>query len=180
MNYPQDPDEQEGRHNHRGMGRGMIVIASILALAMLTWFFDGVLDRQTNPNRSPDSRATAQFNEVTLVANRQDQYVVSARLNGLEVPVLVDTGATSVAVSQSLARQLDLPRGRTVMASTANGVVEAYETRLNEISVGSITLYDVSASVVPNMSAPDVLLGMTFLRDLEMIQRDGMLILRQY
>ncbi len=174
-----DPRDQGGNHEHHGMGRGMIVVASVLALALMTWFFNGVLDRQVNPNRNPDSRTTAQFNEVTLVANRQDQYVVSARLNGLEVPVLVDTGATDVALSQSLARRLDLPRGRTILASTANGVVEGYQTRLDEISVGSITLYDVSASVVPNMSSPDVLLGMTFLRDLEMIQRDGMLILRQ-
>lgn len=162
-----------------GMGRGMIAAAAILALAMLTWFFNGVLDRQVNPNRNPHSSSDGQIRVVTLEANRQHQYMATARLNGNEVDVLVDTGATDVAIAEPLARRLNLPRGQRTVISTANGLVEGYRTTIEAISVGDIGLFDIDATVVPNMAYPEVLLGMNFLRELEMTQSNGRLILRQ-
>jgi len=157
----------------------MIAAAAVLTLGLLTWYFNGVLERQINPNQRPESSFNGQVREVTLLANRQDQYMVTARLNGNPVDVLVDTGASDVAVSEPVARRLNLPRGQSMIASTANGLVEGYRTTIDAISVGDITLYDVEASVVPNMAFPDVLLGMTFLRELEMTQSNGRLTLRQ-
>jgi len=161
------------------MGRGMIYLAAILILAGLTWFFDGALDRQVNPNQRPQSSVQGSIKEVVLDVNRHDQYVVTARINGTPVDVLVDTGATEVALSERLARSLNLEQGPAVMISTANGVAQGHQTLLDEVRVGDISVNNIRAMVVPNMSHPDVLLGMNFLRDLEMIQRDGQLILRQ-
>ncbi len=164
----------------RKIGRGMLWLAALGLLGMLTLAFDRVLDHQQNPNSSPGSRTGAGFVEVALAANRQNHYVASALINGQEAVVLLDTGATQVAISEPLARRLGLPRGSPMQIATANGIATAYSTRVTSIRLGQIEVRDVSAKIVPNMTAPDVLLGMNFLKDLEMTQRDGQLMLRQY
>ena len=170
--------EQNG-FPHR-MGRGMIFVAALLMLGLLTWIFDGALDRQRNPNASVNAQDLGDVRQVVLEANRQDHYIATAEMNGQPVEVLVDTGATQVAVSQRVARRLDLPLGPTGRVSTANGTVQVRMTRLETIRLGSIEVRDVDAIVVPNMDEPEVLLGMNFLRDLEMTHRQGQLILKQY
>ncbi len=164
----------------RRAGRGMLWVAAIGALAMLTLGFDTLLDHRRNPNTNPQSRRDGGFVEVALAANDRHHYVATALINGRKVEVLVDTGATQVAISEPLARELGLPRGPAFQVSTANGLATAYATRVTSIRLGSIELRDVAANIVPNMSAPDVLLGMNFLRELELTQRDGRLILRQH
>ena len=163
---------------HR-IGKGMIWVGSLLALGLLTAFFQGFLDSQRNPNSRVEGRVVGEVREVVLKANRQSHYVATAQINGVPVEVLIDTGATQVAVSRALADELELPVGAAVMVSTANGLTTAHETRIRRIQLGTIELRDVNATIVPNMSDPDVLLGMNFLGDLELTQRNGELILRQ-
>ena len=62
---------------------------------------------------------------------------------------------------------------------TANGVVTAYATRLQRVELGEIALTDVRAHINPGMRGDDVLLGMSFLRQLDLTQRNGTLTLRQ-
>ncbi len=164
----------------RRLGRGMILVAALGALGLLTLLFDQLIAGQRNPNQRPLSSTGDGYAEVTLQANRQDSYVAAALINGSEAEVLVDTGATQVAVSDSLARRLGLPRGAPFTVSTANGSATAYQTQITSIRLGPIELRDVSAAVVPNMRSPDVLLGMNFLRELELVQSRGQLVLRQY
>ena len=164
---------------HR-MGRGMILVAALLMLGLLTWVFDGALDRQRNPNQSVNAENLGNVRQVVLEANRQDHYVATAEMNGEPVEVLVDTGATQVAVSQAVARRLDLPLGAAGRVSTANGTVQVRMTRLDSIRLGTIEVRGVDAIIVPNMDEPEVLLGMNFLRELEMTHRQGQLILKQY
>lgn len=161
------------------IGKGMIWVGSLLALGMMTLFFDGFLEDQRNPNRQVQGTVSGEARQVILKANRQNHYVATAQINGAPVEVMIDTGATQVAISKALARELDLQEGLAVMISTANGVITGHETRIDRIQLGSIELYDVDATIVPNMSDPDVLLGMSFLGDLEFTQRNGELILRQ-
>lgn len=54
-----------------------------------------------------------------------------------------------------------------------------WSTRLSEVRLGEIILNDVRATVLPTMHGGDVLLGMSFLKRLEMVQRDNQLTLRQ-
>jgi aspartyl protease family protein len=162
------------------VGRGMIAVAFIGALLVMALVFDQLLDQQRNPNMHLVGEVQGQTREVILQANRSNSYIATAAINGRDVEVLIDTGATYVAVSENLARRLGLQRGPSFEVSTANGITTAYATLLDSVRLGNIELNGVKASVVPNMSNPDVLLGMNFLSELEMTQRNGQLILRQY
>jgi len=162
------------------VGRGMIALAFIGALVVMALVFDHLLERQRNPNMSPAAMIRGQLREVVLEANRSHSYVATAAINGRDVEVLIDTGASQVSVSEALAKRLGLRRGPAFKVSTANGVTTAYATVLDSVRLGNIELHGVKASVVPRMTDPDVLLGMNFLKELEITQRNGQLILRQY
>ena len=63
---------------------------------------------------------------------------------------------------------------------TANGDITVYRTTLDRLRIGPLTLRNVRASINPNMRADDeILLGMSALKHLELITRDGVLTLRQ-
>ncbi|MEM9300695.1 MAG: TIGR02281 family clan AA aspartic protease [Pseudomonadota bacterium] len=163
----------------RRLGQGMLFVAALGVLGGLTWFFDGALDRQRNPNQNVSGELVGAVRQVVLDANRQHHYLATAEINGEPVEVMVDTGASQVAISATAAARLGLPRGQPALVSTANGTARVESTRIDRIRLGTIELRDVAGVVVPNMDSPEVLLGMSFLRELELTQRDGQLILRQ-
>ena len=65
------------------------------------------------------------------------------------------------------------------MSQTANGTVRAYLTRLDSVRLGAIEQNQVRATIAPGLGSEQVLLGMSFLKNLEMIQRGDQLTLRQ-
>lgn len=163
------------------IARRMVIVAWVFGLGFLTYLFQGVLDRQHNPNQRLDSLLSQDgVREVRLLRNRQGHYVADGSINGNRVTFLLDTGATDVAVPEALARELRLPRLQPGMSRTANGVVRVWRTRLEQVRLGALLLENVRATIVPSMPADaEVLLGMSFLKQLELIQRDGVLTLRQ-
>ena len=170
---PQKPTAQ--------LGRAFIWIAWLLALGLLTLFFNGVLDRQRNPNQSLQSQVDAQgVREVTLQRNRFGHYLASGSINGQRVEFLLDTGASDVSIPASLARRLGLRAGAPRIYQTANGPITAHATRLDELRIGDIVLHDVRASINPAVEDIGILLGMSALKQLEFTQRGNTLILRQH
>lgn len=163
----------------RRMGKGMIYAAWILALALLTFGFNHWLAQQRNPNQDVKSIVAVNGVEVRLAQNRYGHYHASGEINGHPVEFLLDTGATQVSVPASLAERIGLAPGAAMQASTANGVVTTYATRLARLQLGRIVLEDVRAHINPGMHGDEVLLGMSALKHLEFAQRDGVLTLRQ-
>ncbi len=163
------------------LGKGMIIGAWVLLLAVLTLFFSRVLEERQNPNRQPAGRVSDQgIREVELQRNPQGHYVATGAINGRPVTFLVDTGATDVALSESLARRLGLEKRGGAFSHTANGVVAVWQAVLDRVSLGVIELRNVRASILPDLKPADqVLLGMSFLKQLEMVQKGDTLILRQ-
>lgn len=161
------------------IGRGMIWAAWILLLGLLTWFFAGWLDRVHNPNASPavsidpDGRTA-----VELQRNRGGHYVLTGSINGEPVTFLLDTGASDVNIPAGVAERIGLSRGLPLQATTANGRITVYATRLAEVGIGPIRVADVAASINPHMPGEQVLLGMSVLKHLELTQRGNQLILR--
>lgn len=161
------------------MGRVMLFAAWVLALAILVLFFQRLISDQENPNRDVEVAVDAQGRTgVALQRNRAGHYVASGRINGEPVVFLVDTGATDVALPLDLARRLDLPLRAGGMSRTANGNVRTWSTRLDSVSLGGLTARGVRASVLPNMPGDEVLLGMSYLKRFELIQRGNTLTLR--
>lgn len=158
----------------------MITLAWLILLGLLTLYFGGMLDRQRNPNQQVVGQVLADgVREVVLHQNRSGHYVANGRINRQPVSFLLDTGATTVSVPAGLARRLGLPSGSPTAVQTANGVVTAYATRLQRVELGEIALTEVRAHINPGMEGDYVLLGMSFLKKLELTQRDGTLTLRQ-
>ena len=161
-------------------GRHMLLVAWIIALAMLSIFFSGILDKQHNPNQQLESTINQQgVREVILQRNRQGHYVTSGKINNLPVVFLLDTGATVVSVPENLAQRLGLKSGAATYTNTANGTIQTYATRLATISIGNIQLNDVAAHINPYMDGNEILLGMSFLKNLELIQKGNTLTIRQ-
>ena len=122
-------------------------------------------------------------NAATLSADRHGHFRAPARINGVMVDAMIDTGASMVALSYEDARHIGLnppasaPKAR---ANTANGQVSYTMVRLNEISIDGITVRDVEGAVMPKGALKGTLLGMSFLRKLSRFEiRDGRLALTQ-
>ena len=98
-------------------------------------------------------------------------------INGHEVTFLLDTGATNISVPAGIAIDAGLEEGRPARVGTANGVITVYQTRLNTVQLGGIILQDIAANINPHMHDKIVLLGMSFMKHLEMSQREGTLTL---
>ena len=117
--------------------------------------------------------------EVVLERNRQGHYVANGEINGIPVTFLLDTGATDVAIPAEIALEANLVSGLAQQASTANGVVTVYSTRINKLTLGNIVLYNIEASITPSMLGGIILLGMSALQQIEFTQRGATLTLRQ-
>lgn len=162
------------------IGRGMLMLAWIFGLGLLTLLFGVWEDKQYNPNARPEGTIDGDRHQVTLQRNRSGHYVATGSLNGEEAVFLLDTGATDVVISQELAEQAGLQAGATQYAQTANGRIQVRATKVERLVLGPIALRDVRASINPAMSGETVLLGMSALQQVEFIQRGDQLTLRHY
>ncbi|MDJ0739840.1 MAG: TIGR02281 family clan AA aspartic protease [Gammaproteobacteria bacterium] len=119
-------------------------------------------------------------NEIRVL-KRNGGYFLDGLINGRPVRFLVDTGATSVALSEVEARRLGIQHrleGTAVGVGTAGGTARAHAISLRSLSVGGVRLDDVRAVVIEGESPRHVLLGMNVLSRFDIDQRDNLLILR--
>ena len=166
------------KHTASAIGRGMYFAFWLLIFAILVFLFDIILGYRANPNQVVNTTIGDGTRTVVLNRNQQGHYRVIGAINGVAVTMLVDTGATTVALPQALAVQLGLPVGQSIIGSSANGYTLGYQTRLQNVQVGDISVQNLRAVVLPNMHG-DVLLGMNFLRELSFTQQGGSLLLQQ-
>jgi aspartyl protease family protein len=166
--------------SQRRTGGLMIVLCWVVIITLVSVLFSGLLDDQHNPNAKVSSDLLDGGDvQVKLRQNAQGHYLATGTLNGAPAVFLLDTGATTVSVPARLARALRLQQGRAVQSQTANGSVRTYQTRIDEVSLGGIVMRDVPASINPGMQGNEVLLGMSFLRHLDLHQQGRTLTLTQ-
>jgi len=159
-------------------GKPFMFIAWGLAIAMLVWFFEDKLQQQFNPNSQVQSHLDNGQVTVVLEQNRMGHYVARGKVNGQSVTFLLDTGATLVAIPEGLAQKLGLRKGRQGMSQTANGRVITYRTEIDRLQLGDIQLSNVAASITPGMDGDVILLGMSALKEFELMQKGDTLTLR--
>jgi len=130
------------------------------------------------------SRISAQFSprQATTVAiqRNQNHYRTSGAINGRPVMFMVDTGATITAMNshQAAALGLDLSRARPVNTSTASGQVGSLQLVVERIDVGDIQVSNLLVLVLPGEFPEEILLGMNFLRHVEMSENAGLMLLK--
>lgn len=127
------------------------------------------------------SYAEAEFAEVRIPRGEQGHHFVGGSINGHSVRFMVDTGATTIAMSSVDAERLGLKwrEGSRGVTSTASGVAESHEVTLATVSIGPITLHQIPATVVTGAYPASVLLGNSFLTKVEMTEEAGVMVLRQ-
>lgn len=123
----------------------------------------------------------AEVAEVRIPRSDDSHYRVRAAINGQPVEMMVDTGATLIAMSSNDATRLgiDFSGGERGRSQTASGIVDSYLITLNKVSIGNITVHEVSAAVIKGDYPAQILLGNSLLSRLEMQEQAGVLVLRQ-
>jgi aspartyl protease family protein len=172
VSQDQNPKEGDKQLGYQGLGRWMIYLSWVLLLALLSLLFSQWLQREENPNRQVVLTSQQESGgEIVLRRNRAGHYRVPGSINGVEVNFMLDTGATYVAVSQSLADRAGMDRLARTQSITANGTVTSWLSRIDEVGLGPILMRDVRAVILPAMPNNEVLLGMSFLQHLKLEQQ---------
>lgn len=133
-----------------------------------------VSQRISTEFRQPEQRV------VTVRRNEQLQFRTTAEINGVRMPVIVDTGANIIALNaaQASAVGITADEGLQSEVQTAGSVVPARQVTLDSVAVGGIRVDAVLATVIDGPQPATALLGMTFLKHVEMEERDGILVLK--
>jgi aspartyl protease family protein len=125
----------------------------------------------------------SQGRSTRIAADGRGHFIAKARLNGRPVDVLVDTGATLVAINESTARRIGLTLSNADFkypVNTANGQTMAAAAVIGEIEIGRVIARDIKASVLKDSALGGTLLGMSFLGKLKRVEvADGSLVLTQ-
>ena len=126
------------------------------------------------------SSAGTAASEISLQADGGGHFFTSARINGVAVNALVDTGATLVSMGRNEAVRLgiDYRSGTMGRSATANGLATIWKVRLDAVELDGVRLLGVDAAV-HETDLPVVLLGMSFLGRVEMKQQGNQLLLMQ-
>lgn len=160
-----------------------IVIGLALALGY-TYRFElrGVYDRVMA--EMVPGRAATRGRVVEIARGRGGSFDVSTRVNGGTIPMILDTGASAVVLTQEAAKAAGLPLevlNYNVTVDTANGKTRAAAVTLDSIGVGGLVERSVPALIAQPGQLRTSLLGMSFLNRLESWEvRGDKLVLRGY
>lgn len=119
--------------------------------------------------KSPDQTgAFGRRHEIPMARN--GQYMTEARLNGRAVTMLVDTGASALALPEDIANDIGIflkPSDFKKTVQTANGVALGATVEVRDLRLGPIRLKNVEAIVLEEDLLAVPLLGMSALRQLD-------------
>ena len=107
---------------------------------------------------------------VEVVRGNGGDFAVAAHINGVKIPMVLDTGASSVVLTQEAAKAAGLPievLNYTINVDTANGRTRAASVTLDRLAIGGLTERSVPALVAQPGQLKTNLLGMTFLNRLQ-------------
>lgn len=145
-------------------------------LWLLAWLsLMGLLTLYFHTRSQPSVTASG---ELRLPMDASGHYRLEGAINGQEVQLLLDTGATRVTIPADVAKRLGLtPQGHS-RVNTAAGPIQVGNGRIESLAMGPLTLYDLAVYINPAASGNEILVGMNALGRLELIQRDRQLLLR--
>ena len=119
---------------------------------------------------------------VRLENARGGNFYTRVSINGVSVRAMVDTGASSVAVSPTAAVRMGLDRRPFVSgwSQTANGVTQVRHVVLNRVELQGNVIEGVGGVILSKDMGRDfdVLLGMSFLKSFEVNTAGGVMTLQ--
>lgn len=170
--------------------RQILIFAAILIAAGT--YMAQVADRMATAQAKPSPAASAPVTvgaavpvssrSVVIPRDTRGHFQTDARIDGQYVAMMVDTGASVVALTESDAARIGVhpsPSDYQAVVSTANGKVKAARVRLTSIDVGGLIVRDVDALVLPSGALSENLLGLSFLSRLRRFElADGQMVLQ--
>ena len=159
-----------GRFSH--VLRSLTIWAVIVAALLLAYTYRSEL-------RDVGERVLAQFvtgraisrgRTVEIARGSGGSFALAMQVNGARILMVLDTGASSVVLTQEAARAAGLPLeilNYSVNVETANGRARAAPVMLDRVSIGTITERSVPALVAQGAALRSNLLGMSFLNRLQ-------------
>lgn len=163
------------------------LLAGIMGF-LIVFYFDQLMDKikdfqkvtqsmdMKHHVRSPEVEKNAWENVIAIHANREGHFLTHAKINNEDALLMVDTGATIVALSYETAEDLGITvrdKDFNKAARTANGVSKVAHVNLEEITIGEITVKNIKAIVVEPGKLDVNLLGMNFLSKLSRFEYRG-------
>jgi len=154
--------------NTRRLGGIFLIIGWLIFLGLIALLIQESIYKTKNPTISQ----TYNGSQLTIYRGKDSHFRVKGSINGIEVTFLIDTGASSIAVSEHIGKAAKLKKLSRVATETANGSSTGYLTSIEHIYIGGIELNNLSAVIVPNMDSDMALLGMNALKNFS-IQQTG-------
>ena len=121
---------------------------------------------------------------VEVSRGQGGNFIVLTQVNGARLPMILDSGASSVVLTHDAAKAAGLPLemlSYSVAVDTANGRTRAAPVTLQSIAVGGLVEREVAALIAQPGQLRQSLLGMSFLNRLQSWEvRGDRLMLRAY
>ncbi len=169
------------------MLRSFILVAAVIVLVgglagnRLARGLQGLFARPPAQAQAPTEIAAmvapaSSSRRVELPSDAAGHYHADVDVDGRQIQMLVDTGASVVALTNEDAGKLGIvpfPSDFNVRLQTANGVTLAARQRLDRVRIGSVEVDDVDAVIMPVGAAKQSLLGMSFLKRLHSFESKG-------
>jgi aspartyl protease family protein len=116
--------------------------------------------------------------QIVLTAGSGGHFMTQGSINGKSVDFMVDTGATTIALSADDAKRMGIKYedGQKAMSQTANGTRVVHVVRLSSVRIKDVEVYDVEA-VVGDAPMPFALLGNSFLTRFQMKRENDIMTL---
>ena len=146
-----------------------IVIAGLLAVGYTYRFELRDVAERVLAEFMP-GRAVTRGRTVEIARDNNGNFSINAQINGARVVMVLDTGASSVVLTQASAKAAGLPLevlSYSVNVDTANGRARAAPVTLDRLDVGGISERAVPALIAQPGQLRTNLLGMSFLTRLE-------------
>lgn len=127
----------------------------------------------------PASAVVTAEGSLLLQRHRDGHFYADGSINGQPVRFMVDTGASSIAVTDALAQRAGLAGGEVVQFRTANGTRMGRLVRAQSITVGPLQARNLTVGTgYTGSSEQDALLGQNFLRQFDVLMRSDVMELR--
>lgn len=179
MNDPNQSgkDYTESAKKHAATGKVMMLISWCLILGICYVYFAW---HSRSSAYDTETKFTQDRVEIHIPLTRGNSYEVFGHINNYKVLFLIDTGASIVAVSDEIAAKAGLKKGLPIKVHTAAGETTAYLTKIKKLIINKqIVLYNVNATINPDMHEDTVLLGMGALKQIEFQHTRNTLILKE-
>ena len=158
---------------HTKLGGIFLIIGWVVAIGLISL----LVDQAMYSSKAPEVAALNGITEIKLTREADSHFRIPGSINGVETVFLIDTGATTIAVTEDIAKAANLPKLSEVSTQTAGGSSIGYFTRIESLQISGIEFNNLSAIIIPQMGYGKALLGMNVLKNFNIKQNVNEMVL---